>query len=380
MEVIENHEFERYGRQMIVPEMGIGGQLTLKRSKVLVVGAGGLGCPAISYLAGCGVGTLGIIDPDFVEMSNLHRQILHNQPGVYKTDSAAAYVRKLNPNVAVRSMSLSLTPLNALEIVSQYDLVLDCTDSPSSRYLVNDACVLSNKPLISASALQTEGQLAVYHYGKEGPCYRCLFPTPPPPKLVGSCGENGILGPVVGIMGVHQAVEALKVILRAQITPSLSLFSMFSFPQWKQVKIRQRKLDCKVCGSTPSITSLKDYDYASFCGVVSETQEKCSRLEPDQLRLELANNTGVLLDVRPSVQFKMCSIPRSLNIPIEQIRRMKSPDLLPFESGHKVTVICRYGNDSKEAAAKLAEWGLDAQDVRGGLDSWRSIDPAFPKY
>lgn len=380
METIENHEFRRYGRQMIVPEMGFKGQLALKRSKVLVVGAGGLGCPAISYLAGCGIGTLGIIDPDTVETSNLHRQILHYQPGKYKAESAAAYVRNLNPNVVVHSMNISLTPSNAIDIVSKYDLVLDCTDSPNSRYLVNDACVLSNKPLISASALKTEGQLAVYHYGQEGPCYRCLFPIPPPPQLIGSCGENGILGPVVGIMGVFQAVEAIKVVLRAEIVPSLSLFSMFSFPQWKQVKIRQRKPDCEVCGSSPSITTLHDYDYALFCGVTPEKQVHCRRIEAKQLRSELNNSSSVILDVRPSVQFDMCSVPGSLNIPMNQVRRMNKPDFLPFEPDRKVTVICRYGNDSREAAAKLVEWGLDAQDVIGGLDKWSSIDPTFPRY
>ncbi|EHK50419.1 hypothetical protein TRIATDRAFT_297199, partial [Trichoderma atroviride IMI 206040] len=202
---------------MIVPNFGLQGQLHVKHARVLVVGAGGLGCPAAAYLAGAGVGTLGLVDGDAVEVSNLHRQVAHStgRVGMMKVDSAVAYLKGLNPTIIYNAHATHLTPLNAEEIVSQYDLVLDCTDHPTSRYLISDICVLLSKPLVSASAFQTSGQLIVLNNppGK-GPCYRCVFPKPPPPESVVGCGEGGIIGPVVGTMGVLQALEAIKLIVR----------------------------------------------------------------------------------------------------------------------------------------------------------------------
>lgn len=367
-------EYERYGRQMIVPEMGLAGQETLKNSKVLVVGAGGLGCPAIAYLGGAGVGTLGIVDPDCVEVSNLHRQILHNELGKPKAESAAEYVAKLNPNVKLRTWLEPLTNANAMKILSEFDVVLDCTDTPMSRYLINDACVLANKPLVSASALKTEGQLAVYHYGSKGPCYRCLFPHPPPPQLIGTCGDNGILGPVVGLMGVSQAVEALKVLLGAEILPNLSIYSMFSFPQWRQMKIRFRQPNCSVCGDNPTITDLLEIDYQQFCGSVPQ-----SATEYRITAAEFAKQSTPIVDVRSAAQFAVVSLPNSVSLPLSQLRKMDGTEIaLRFKEG--VRVVCHHGLDSQEAVEILRGCGVDAHDLAGGLTAWSKFDPDFPVY
>lgn len=291
---------------------------------------------------------------------------------------------------------MALDQDNALDIVAQFDVVLDCTDSPVSRYLINDACVLSNKPLVSASALKTEGQLSVYRYGERSPCYRCLFPTPIPAEFVGSCGENGIVGPVVGIMGVYQAIEAMKVVMGTPIEPNFALFSMFNFPQWRQVKLRRRQRDCAICGDNPSITSLKDTDYVEFCQnpingdiyldrrnwmISPPPMPTTPRITATELRDILDNDTSryYLLDVRPPVQFNMCALPNFRNIPLDKLELVRNPGKLPFR--HRTVIcICRYGNDSKLAADKLTILGFRAVDVIGGLQSWSEIDPTFPKY
>ena len=374
-------EYERYGRQMIVPGVGSRGQLALREHRVLVIGAGGLGCPALAYLAGAGVGTLGIVDPDRVEVSNLHRQILHHRVGQPKAESAAEYVTRLNPKIVCQVYVEPFTSLNGLALVRDFDLVLDCTDTPMSRYLINDACVLADKPLVSASALKTEGQLAVYHFGKTGPCYRCVFPKPPPPQLVGTCGDNGILGPVVGLMGVAQAVEALKVLLtldevRAGDTtpqPFLSIYSMFSFPQWRQMKIRFRQPGCAVCGDEPSITSL-DADYEGFCGSAS-TVSTTHRLQPH----DFAQRSEKIVDVRPASQYAVVVLPESVSVPITQLRRMDAAEFRQT-AGDSVRMVCHHGTDSQEAVEIVRAWGVDACDLAGGLTAWAGYDPSFPVY
>lgn len=395
---MDNEEYLRYGRQMIVPEVGLPGQIALKNTSVLVVGAGGLGCPAIAYMAGAGVGKLGIVDGDTVEISNLHRQILHKTPGTPKAESAAQYVRALNPHVEVETYNFRLDPDNAEGIVSHYDLVLDCTDAPAIRYLINDACVLYNKPLVSAAALKTEGQLAVYHASPDSPCYRCMFPIPPPPELVGSCGDAGIVGPIVGLMGVYQAAEALRLIVSTAAISStnnnnkdtnesngpprphsLSIFSLFAFPQWRQMRVRGRRSECKVCGDDPSIKSLHDTDYIEFCGTNSPPESLGQRIDVTELKKSL--NSSLIIDVRPKTQYEICALPNSINVPISDVRKMKSLSDCPnLKEGSDVITVCRYGNDSREAANKFITWGLNASDLRGGLNAWSDVDPSFPRY
>lgn len=381
---LEKQEYRRYGRQLIMPEVGLQGQLRLRSSAVLIVGAGGLGCPAAAYIAGAGMGTLGIVDGDTVEESNLHRQILHStsKVGMSKVESALNNLKSLNPNVRYYSYNTRLSPQNALDIFSEYDLILDCTDTPASRYLISDTCVLLGKPLVSASALRTEGQLMILNNPPRapgdpsgGPCYRCVFPKPPPAESVVSCGEGGILGPVVGVMGVLQALEAIKLIAagiekpqspsedtmmeidgaspnssgRQQSTgstnskPSLLLFSAYSNPQFRSFGLRTRKPKCAACSAhatvTPEALMSGSMDYVQFCGAVSPVdalapEERISALDYEQARATslisgvngsspLANGSSgaqhILLDVREKVQFDLAHLDGSINIPFSDI-------------------------------------------------------------
>jgi len=312
---LTEEEYTRYARQLILPSVGITGQLNLKNSSVLIIGAGGLGCPAAAYLAGAGIGRLGIVDGDTVEASNLHRQIAHSTPrvGQHKVHSLVTYCRELNPLVTYTAYPEHLTPQNAGRIVAAYDLVLDCTDHPTSRYLISDVCVLLGKTLVSASALRTDGQLIVLNSrspsgaardddGDEhrGPCYRCMFPRPPPADSVVSCGEGGILGPVVGVMGLLQALEAIKLVAAgltlksaptndgtsttapqdsktAASSPSLLLFSAgtpTTSASFRTIRMRGRRKDCFACSPTASTLTLDtlssgSLDYVAFCGVTA---------------------------------------------------------------------------------------------------------------
>lgn len=380
--MITLQDYERYGRQMIVPEMGKDAQIKIKNTKILVVGAGGLGSPAIAYLAGAGFGKIGIVDPDVVETSNLHRQIIHAQAsvGTAKGESAKKFVLNLNDSVDVETYFTALSPLNAVEIMNNYDIVLDCTDSPVSRYLINDTAVVLKKPLVSASALKLEGQIAIYNY-KNGPCYRCMFPVPPPPEAVTACGDGGILGPVVGIMGVFQAIEAIKVAadLVQDFTPSLTIFSALSFPPWRSMRIRGKKPSCIVCGDNPTVTldNLGETDYQLFCGSIN--------LDPidDSLRISPADiPTGVqLVDVRPKVQFEMCHLDNSVQIELKALQKAKTLEELGLSDDPIITV-CRYGNDSQTAVRHLQSIGhKNVKDIRGGLQAYsKNVDPKFPIY
>lgn len=313
-------EYQRYGRQLITPQVGINGQLALKNSKVLVVGAGGLGSPALAYLAGAGVGHIGIVDNDSVDVSNLHRQIIHNTDTVNtpKVISAKKFIEKLNPNVRVVCHEQRLAPQNAFTIAQGYNLILDCTDTPATRYLVNDTAVILSIPLISASALKAEGQISVLNY-KSGPCYRCLFPIPPPPDSVLSCGDGGILGPVVGIMGVTQSIEAIKVLCDKydDFVPFLGIYNAYSFPPWRYMQMRGRKSSCSVCGDNPTISreSIENgsVDYVEFCGRPSAIGlARDYRIVPEAFeKLKIGHNT--ILDVRESLQYSICSLPGSIS-------------------------------------------------------------------
>ncbi|KAJ5670890.1 MoeZ/MoeB [Penicillium longicatenatum] len=437
-------EYGRYGRQMIVSQVGLPGQLKLRSAKVLLVGAGGLGCPAAQYLAGAGVGTLGLIDGDTVEISNLHRQILHRSRNVgkYKVDSAIEFLRELNPLVTYIAHRTHLTPDTAPFIFNEYDIVLDCTDNPAARYLISDTAVLLGKPLVSASALRTEGQLMVLNYPPRppgdkdgGPCYRCVFPKPPPADSVVSCADGGIMGPVVGTMGVLQALEAIKVITAPDVhvlnqtprqdPPALHIFSAYSNPLFRTIRLRSRRINCAVCSAsaTVSLDTIKSgsTDYIFFCGSASlpsllAPEERLSpqeyrKLHPQSIHGEPEQSPSrphTIIDVRDQAQFGICNLENSVNIPISDILASipaptpqvlqgsdsgsQLPSWLPLglansDLNDPIYVVCRLGNDSQIAVKKLKDLGLDRGgqrfigDIRGGFRAWREqIDPGWPEY
>ncbi|KAI1426546.1 ThiF family protein [Xylaria sp. FL1777] len=422
---LKEEEYARYGRQLVLPAVGIRGQLRLKSAAVLVVGAGGLGCPAAAYLAGAGVGTLGVVDGDTVEVSNLHRQIAHAtaRVGMKKVDSLVEYCRGLNPEVRYAGYDEHLTPQNAEDIVSGYDVVLDCTDHPTSRYLISDICVLLGKPLVSASALRTDGQLIVLNNPPAaqgspdgGPCYRCVFPKPPPADSVVSCGEGGILGPVVGVMGVLQALEAIKLIAagigeendrvpKEPLTPSLLLFSATSPTPFRSIRMRSRRSNCFACSasSTLSLKELKagSLDYVQFCGVttpvnVLQPDERISATYYKSILARGSTERSLLLDVREKEHFDIANIPGAINIPFSTFQSKSrstsngdAPHLewLPEDLGSDVPiyVVCRVGNDSQLVTRKLKDMGLDRHgerfigDINGGMKAWkREVDQTMP--
>lgn len=398
---LELEEYRRYGRQMILREIGRPGQLAIKASSVLVVGAGGLGCPAIAYLAGAGVGRLGIIDGDTVSLSNCHRQILYSdtQGGTLKVHAAAAFVASLNPNVQVIPFTERLSVDNVEDVFRRFDVVLDCTDNQTTRYLVSDACVLLKLPLVSGSALKTDGQLAIYNY-LGGPCYRCIFPHPTPREMVESCGDAGILGPVVGVIGVMQALETIKLITRhtrhadhghgqgrgrgqereegdadEPYVCTLTLFSAFADVPWRTVTLRRRSATCKACAesSTMSFASLKE-DAAAL----EEESAADQQVVGSTMRMEaadLVDYRGLILDVRNSTQHEITRLPGSINVPIESVAQYK----VPAETAN-VLVICRNGVDSMRAVQQLQERfpHVKFADLRGGLAAYAKVNQTFP--
>ncbi|KAL4807867.1 hypothetical protein BDV18DRAFT_109559 [Aspergillus unguis] len=420
---LEAEEYRRYGRQMIVSQVGLQGQLKLRSAKVLIVGAGGLGCPAALYLAGAGVGTIGLVDGDTVESSNLHRQVLHRSKNVgkLKVDSAIEYLQELNPHPTYVAHRAHLAPADASDIFKQYDLVLDCTDNPATRYLISDTAVLLGKPLVSASALRTEGQLMVLNNPPRsagdktgGPCYRCVFPRPPPANSITSCADGGILGPVVGTMGVLQALEAIKIITSPEggagaTPPSLLIFSAYSTPQFRTIKLRSRRPNCAVCSSEASVTlegvKSGSMDYVFFCGSVypEDLLSSEERVTPLEYQKGYSAANRHIIDVREKVQFDICSLDNSINIPFSNIlasapstaitddETKPLPSWIPPEIAedleHPIFVVCRQGNDSQTTVRRLKELGLDCGgkrpivDIKGGLRSWREqVDPTWPDY
>ncbi|KAF2721001.1 hypothetical protein K431DRAFT_320677 [Polychaeton citri CBS 116435] len=418
---LSSEEYKRYGRQLIMPEIGLHGQLRLKQARVCIVGVGGLGCPAATYLAGAGVSTLGLVDGDTVEASNLHRQIAHatDRVGWTKVQSACSYLRQLNPLVNYVQHAAHLTPQSALDIFAAYDVVLDCTDHPTSRYLISDACVLMGKPLVSASALKTEGQLIVLNNPPKppgaldgGPCYRCVFPKPPPAETLQSCGEGGILGPVVGVMGVLQALEAIKVLTNTRIThdpsadgvrglngdqpvkPTLLMFSAYSNPQFRSVRMRSRRPDCAVCSAKATIAadSLKSgsLDYVAFCGALQAVD-----ILPNEFRIDAGDfaftteaEKRIIIDVRDPTSFQVAALEGSVNIPWtgnahSWLQRAEQSVSLG-DDGSKCYVVCRFGNDSQLAAKALlgsSNRRSTVKDIKGGFAGWRrEVDPTWPDY
>lgn len=403
-EPLSLEEFKRYGRQMIVPKFGsLNAQKKLRSSKILVVGAGGLGSPALQYLCAAGIGEIGIIDDDTVDVSNLHRQIIHksNLVGILKCESAKQSMKDLNPFVKVETYPERLTVFNAFEIIDKYDLVLDCTDHPAVRYLINDVCVLLGKTIVSGSGLRAEGQLTILNYDQVGPCYRCFYPQAPEPSSITSCSDGGVIGPAIGLVGVAMAMETIKLLTgtytRENFTPFLASYSAYPLQQMKTFKMRPKQSSCKVCGDRPEITKEMvengSIDYVSFCGHIDEKNpplQKKYRITVQEYSslLNSQSREHTLIDVRPKEQFEITNLPGSINLDWPLVFSKCDNDkidlLLPQDitKADQLYVICRFGNDSQLATAKLIEAGyLNAKDIIGGLNKWsEDIDAAFPKY
>ncbi|XP_016404234.1 adenylyltransferase and sulfurtransferase MOCS3 [Sinocyclocheilus rhinocerous] len=405
---LNNDDIMRYSRQLLLPELGVKGQVAISNLSVLVVGCGGLGCPVAQYLAAAGIGRLGLLDYDVVELSNLHRQVLHTEltQGQPKALSAAQAISRLNSTVQCVPYHLQLSRENAIQLIQQYDVVADCSDNVPTRYLVNDACVLTGKPLVSASALRMEGQLTVYNY-RGGPCYRCLYPAPPPPETVTNCSDGGVLGVVPGIMGCLQALEVLK-IASGQISSFEKQLLMFDGQEgrFRSIRLRPKQAECVVCGETPTVTELQDYE--QFCG--SAATDKCRRLilltkeqrvSVQEYKAVLESSTPhLLIDVRPKVEVDICHLPTSINIPLSSLENKKAEHITLLKdtiSDHKqqmdnksqvpVFVVCKLGNDSQKAVQLLEKMSgqeieqIAVKDVIGGLMAWaKRIDPTFPQY
>ncbi|KAM6147671.1 adenylyltransferase and sulfurtransferase MOCS3 [Erethizon dorsatum] len=406
---LSREEILRYSRQLVLPELGVHGQLRLATASVLIVGCGGLGCPLAQYLAAAGVGRLGLVDYDVIELSNLARQVLHEEAlaGQAKAFSAAASLRRLNSEVECVPYAQALTPGTALDLVRRYDVVADCSDNVPTRYLVNDACVLAGRPLVSASALRFEGQITVYHYD-DGPCYRCVFPQPPPAETVTNCADGGVLGVVTGVLGCLQALEVLKIAagLGPSYSGSLLLFDALR-GHFRSIRLRRRRSDCAACGERPTVADLQDYE--AFCG--SSATDKCRSLQllspeerisvTDYKRLVDSGAPHLLLDVRPQVEVDICRLPHALHIPLKHLERKDRESLKllreAIQEGSRGTqegaaayvyVICKLGNDSQKAVRILQSLtvaqeldSLTVRDVVGGLMAWAAkIDETFPRY
>ena len=378
---LSNEEVLRYSRHLIMPEVGMDGQLKLKQAKVLCIGAGGLGSPLALYLAAAGVGKVGIVDFDVVDYTNLQRQVIHDTSDVGrpKLESARDTIHDINPFVEVVGYETRLSSDNALEIFRDYDIIADGTDNFPTRYLVNDACVLLGKPNVYGSIFRFEGQASVF-YAKEGPCYRCLYPEPPPPGLVPSCAEGGVLGVLPGIIGCLQALETVKLILGSgdPLIGRLLLFDALGL-KFREVKLRKNP-DCVICGPNPTITKLIDYE--QFCGIRGEEQVQTTKV-PEITPLELKEMMDkrkpfVLIDVREPHEYQICSIPDSKLIPLGQVpRRMNE-----LNSADEIVVHCRSGMRSAQAVEFLMKAGFrKIHNLKGGILAWSDqVDPSVPKY
>ena len=378
---LSKEEVQRYSRHLILPEVGMEGQLKLKAAKVLCIGAGGLGSPLAMYLAAAGVGTLGLVDFDVVDFTNLQRQILHSTSDVgrKKLDSAAETLAGINPQVEVRKFETRLTSANALDIFRQFNIVADGTDNFPTRYLVNDACVLTGKPNVYGSIFRFEGQASVFA-AKDGPCYRCLYPEPPPPGLVPSCAEGGVLGILPGLVGVIQATETVKLILGAPRQQSLigRLLMVDALGmKFRELKLRKNP-ECPVCGKNPTIREL--IDYQEFCGVRAEeapmTQMPAVEVEELKRRLD-AGEDVLVLDVREPHEYQICNLAGHL-IPLGDLPKR----VHELDSSRDIVAHCRSGKRSAEAVEFLQKAGFrKVWNLTGGILAWADrIDPKMPKY
>ena len=382
---LTHEEVARYSRHLIMPEVGMEGQLKLKAARALCIGVGGLGSPVLLYLAAAGVGTLGLVDFDEVDYSNLHRQIIHGTPDVgrSKLDSAKARINALNPEVEVVTHEMALSSENALGLFADYDLVVDGTDNFPTRYLVNAACVIGGKPNVYGSIFRFEGQASVFAT-KDGPCYRCMFPEPPPPGLVPSCAEGGVLGILPGVVGMLQATEAIKLILGVgeSLVGRFLLFDALKM-RFRELKVRKDP-DCPVCGEHPTVTQLIDYE--QFCGIAptataaaTSSTEDADEATVEELKTRLDRHESfLLLDVREPQEFEICRIPGSVLIPLGDLPSR----LFELEGRDDMIVHCKSGVRSGKAVKLLREAGYSkARNLKGGILAWiNRIDPTLPKY
>ncbi len=376
-------EVKRYSRHLIIPEIGMTGQKRLKNARVLCVGAGGLGSPALLYLAAAGVGTLGVIDFDVVEESNLQRQVIHGQSdiGRPKAESARDRITEINPNVTVVTHVEQLDADNAMEIFARYDLIVDGTDNFATRYLVNDTCVLLGKPYVWGSIYRFDGQASVF-WAEHGPCYRCLYPEPPPPGMVPSCAEGGVLGVLCASIGSIQVNEAIKVLTGAgeTLVGRLMIYDALEM-SYRSVKVRKDP-ECAICGKNPTITELIDYD--AFCGTVSaDAQQAASGSTISAAELKTMLDTGeniFLVDVREPNEHEIVSIPGAVLIPKDKFLTGEALSQLPQD--RRIVLHCKSGARSAEVLAVVKNAGFaDAVHVGGGVLAWVSqVDPALPVY
>ena len=380
-------EVRRYSRHLIIPDVGMAGQKRLKNAKVLCVGAGGLGSPALLYLAAAGVGTLGIVEFDVVDESNLQRQIIHSQKdiGRPKAESARDRVLETNPYVNVQLHQERLDSSNVMELFAKYDLIVDGTDNFATRYLVNDACVLLGKPYVWGSIYRFDGQASVF-WAEYGPCYRCLYPEPPPPGMVPSCAEGGVLGVLCASIGSIQVTEAIK-LLAGIGDPLLGRLMIYDALEmtYRQVKIRKDP-NCAVCGANPTVTELIDYE--AFCGTISEEAAEAARdstISVVQLKAmldERAQGTRdfALIDVREPVEWEIVQIPGASLIPKGQFLDGSALAALPADK--QIVLYCKVGGRSAEALAVVHGAGFtDAIHVGGGINAWvAQIEPDKPSY
>jgi sulfur-carrier protein adenylyltransferase/sulfurtransferase len=394
---LSNDEIARYSRHLILPEVGMEGQQKLKAAKVLCVGTGGLGAPLALYLAAAGVGTIGLVDFDTVDASNLQRQIIHSSAtvGKLKVDSAEIMLKGLNPYLNVIKHNTMLTSANALDILKDYDIIADGTDNFQTRYLVNDACVMLGKPNAYASIYRFEGQASVFGT-KEGPCYRCLYPEPPPPGLVPSCAEGGVLGILPGLLGVIQATETIKLILGIgePLIGRLLLVDALGM-SFRTLKLRKNP-ECPVCGANPIVTELIDYD--QFCGIEKPTSvgplevardkavgdhpivDGIPQITVDELKRKLdAKEDIFVLDVREPHEYLIANL-GAPQIPVGEVERRIGE--LTAQKNREVIVHCRSGARSQKAALVLKQAGFtNVSNLTGGILAWADkIDPSMPKY
>ena len=376
-------EVRRYSRHLIIPDVGMTGQKRLKNARVLCVGAGGLGSPALLYLAAAGVGTLGVVDFDVVDESNLQRQIIHGQSdiGRPKAESARDSITEINPYVKVILHETQLDSDNALEIFAQYDLIVDGTDNFATRYLVNDACVLLGKPYVWGSIYRFDGQASVF-WAEYGPCYRCLYPEPPPPGMVPSCAEGGVLGVLCGSVGSIQVTEAIKLItgIGDPLAGRLMIYDALEM-SYRTVRVRKDP-ECAICGKNPTITGLIDYD--AFCGAVSDDAQQAaagSTISATELKKMLDRGDDIfLVDVREPNEYEIVSIPGAVLIPKDQFLSGAALERLPHDK--RVVLHCKSGARSAECLAIVKNAGFsDAAHVGGGVLAWISqVDPSLPAY
>jgi sulfur-carrier protein adenylyltransferase/sulfurtransferase len=379
---LSKDEILRYSRHLIMPEVGMEGQLKLKNAKILLVGTGGLGAPLGLYLSAAGIGRIGLVDFDVVDFTNLQRQVIHGTKDVgrKKLDSAADKMLDINPNIQIDRYETALDSSNALDILRPYDIVIDGTDNFPTRYLVNDASVILKKPNVYGSIFRFEGQASIFGY-PGGPCYRCLYPEPPPPGLVPSCAEGGVLGILPGTIGLIQATEAVKLILGIgePLIGRLLLYDALSM-RFRELKLR-RNPECPVCGDHPTVTKL--IDYQQFCGMPHREEAPVAPMqegEIDVIEVKAKLDRGddfILIDVREVHEYQICNIPTAKLIPLGDVPKRVNE----LDSSKEIVVHCKSGVRSGKAVDFLRQAGFRARNMKGGILAWSDkVDPRVPKY